>query len=350
VGRLGRSCRPADRNIVRVVKGRGDRAGRSARSVPIFPDEAELRDAIADRPSLLFDGDERPVAVATEVPVPSIGSADVVAVDAAGQITIVECKLEKNPEIRRRGIGQVFAYAGWLWQLPYEEFEKRVAKGGAELRELVDDEPGWQTFRDTVSENLEAGRFQLIIAVDRIDKRLRRTIEFLCRHMGPEVGLLALELRVGEKGLEVVEVYGDEDPGPPRIRMRAPRARLLEAIRHRSGDEAAEAADQALKWAERKPQLKIDHAEQSASIRVKSSRGALFKIGQHREISVRLPDLAAKNGWDSELTEQYENELADIGVGLERGKRRVPLVTLAGEDKREEFQAVMERILETVIG
>jgi RecB family endonuclease NucS len=43
------------------------------------------------------------VAVATEVPVPSTGSADVVAVDAAAQITIVECKLEKNPEIRRRG-------------------------------------------------------------------------------------------------------------------------------------------------------------------------------------------------------------------------------------------------------
>ncbi len=280
---------------------------------------------------------------------PSTGSADVVAVDAAGQITIVECKLEKNPEIRRRVIGQVFAYAGWLWQLPYEEFEKRIAKGGAELRELVDDESGWQTFRSTVSENLEAGRFQLIIAVDRIDKRLRRTIEFLCRHMRPEVGLSALELRVGENGLEIVQVYGDEDPGPPRIRMRAPRARLLEAIRQHSGDKAAEAADQALKWAERKPQLKIDYAKQSASIRVKSSRGTLFKIGHHQKISVHLPGLAAKNGWDSQLTEQYENELADIGVGLERGKPRVPLVTLASEHKRDEFQAVMDRIVKTLI-
>ena len=83
--------------------------------------------------------------------------------------------------------------------------------------------------------------------------------------------------------------------------------------------------------------------------RVKPSRGTLFKIGHHREISVRLPDLAVKNGWDSELTEQYENELADIGVGLERGKPRVPLM-LAGEHKREEFQAVMERILKTLIG
>ncbi len=93
------------------------------------PTRPELRDAIADRPSLLFDGDERPVAVATEVPVPSTGSADVVAVNAAGRIMIVERKLKKNPEIRRRVIGQVFAYAGWFWQSPYEEFEKRIAKG-----------------------------------------------------------------------------------------------------------------------------------------------------------------------------------------------------------------------------
>ena len=51
-------------------------------------------------------------------------SVDLVAVGAAGQITVVECKLAANPEIRSSVIGQVFAYAAGLWSLSYDEFDR----------------------------------------------------------------------------------------------------------------------------------------------------------------------------------------------------------------------------------
>jgi RecB family endonuclease NucS len=77
--------------------------------------ERRLRDLIADSPSLLLDDDEhptaeRPAAVSTEVPIRP-GDVDVVVVDANGEITIVECKLLKNRDIRRKVIGQLFEYA-----------------------------------------------------------------------------------------------------------------------------------------------------------------------------------------------------------------------------------------------
>ncbi len=72
--------------------------------------ERALQKRILTEPSLLrgFDG---PVAVADEVPIRRPGSADLVMVNAKGQIAIVECKRATNPESRRWVIGQVFEYA-----------------------------------------------------------------------------------------------------------------------------------------------------------------------------------------------------------------------------------------------
>ncbi len=53
--------------------------------------ERELRNRILEPPRLLPGFDE-PLAAAKEVPVRRAGGADVVVVDAEGQIGIVECK------------------------------------------------------------------------------------------------------------------------------------------------------------------------------------------------------------------------------------------------------------------
>ncbi len=67
------------------------------------------------------------MAAAKEVPVRRAGNADVVVVDAEGQIAIVECKRASNPESRRWVIGQVFEYAAGLWKLDYEDFKRLLA-------------------------------------------------------------------------------------------------------------------------------------------------------------------------------------------------------------------------------
>ena len=48
---------------------------------------------------------------------------DIVVLDSNGDITLVECKLAKNPEGRREMIGQLFDYAARLWRMGLEDFE-----------------------------------------------------------------------------------------------------------------------------------------------------------------------------------------------------------------------------------
>ena len=61
------------------------------------------------------------------MPISGTGKADVVIVDASGDITVVECKLAANPEIRRRVVGQLLAYASAIWQMSFEEFDDAFA-------------------------------------------------------------------------------------------------------------------------------------------------------------------------------------------------------------------------------
>src|SRR4051794_12796885 len=86
----------------------------------VYTDEAELQALIAETPGLLPGVGDGPAAVATEVALADTGYADVLVVEANGAITIVECKLRANPEIRRQVVGQALAYAAALWQSTYE--------------------------------------------------------------------------------------------------------------------------------------------------------------------------------------------------------------------------------------
>jgi len=51
--------------------------------------------------------DAEPSAVVDEFWIPEVGSVDLVAVDAQGELTLVECKLNANPEIRLAVIGHL---------------------------------------------------------------------------------------------------------------------------------------------------------------------------------------------------------------------------------------------------
>jgi hypothetical protein len=120
--------------IVRTVEGR-----RVSIDDERPPRERRLRDLIAGSPSLLPDVDERPAAVSTEVRISGAGKADVIVVDAGGEITIVECKLAKNPQMRRWVIGQLFEYAAALWRLDIEDLERGLAAGGTASTEPFKD-------------------------------------------------------------------------------------------------------------------------------------------------------------------------------------------------------------------
>ena len=81
---------------------------------------------IAESPSLL-PGIDGPVPVAREFRC-HFGMIDIVAVDLSGRITLCECKTERNPELRRKVVGQIFAYAAALSGLAWEAFAHRFER------------------------------------------------------------------------------------------------------------------------------------------------------------------------------------------------------------------------------
>jgi hypothetical protein len=277
--------------IVRTVEGR-----RVSIDDERPPRERRLRDLIAGSPSLLPDVDERPAAVSTEVRISGAGKADVIVVDAGGEITIVECKLAKNPQMRRWVIGQLFEYAAALWRLDIEDLERGLAAGGTASTEPFKDTARWQeaAFRSTVSGNLADGAFRLIIAVDEITERLKRTVVFINGLVPPEVRFWALELhRAGETGVPrpVPVRYGDNNAeiGPLTPTWPPDRKSLLDGIRVRSTD-AARAAEGLLDWAERKQEVTVrywrrerDGIEMETCAIEAPDRDRLFRIKEQRE-------------------------------------------------------------------
>jgi len=186
--------------------------------VDTYDDEAALQELLAESPKLLGLGDD--VAVVRELTVPGIGSLDIAAVSSSGAIMLVECKLASNPEIRRSVVGQVFAYAAGLWSLGYNDFDRVfAARAGkpldASIAEAAQLGSDWDqdAFRASVAANLEAGRFDLVIAVDSITEELKRIVRYLNEHTVSEIRVLALELGyVSDGDVEVLlpTIYGEE--------------------------------------------------------------------------------------------------------------------------------------------
>jgi hypothetical protein len=180
--------------------------------------EGALQALLASSSELFGKNEKR--AVVTELTVPGIGSLDICAVGPSGTITLVECKLHRNPEIRRTVVGQLFAYAAGLTGLTYEEFDgvwatNKAAALVASVPLAAGVVPGWdeEGFRRTVSENLRTGRFDLVFAVDSITDELKKVVRYLNEHTVSEIRVLALELgyaRDGDVEVLVPAVYGEE--------------------------------------------------------------------------------------------------------------------------------------------
>jgi hypothetical protein len=181
-----------------------------------YSSEKELQQIIKSSPSLLPGG--VPMAVVDELSIPGVGSVDLLGVTSSGDITIVECKLRANPEIRREVVGQVLAYAGGLWRMTYENFASAFARRATtslfEAIDALDDEPIHEAdFRDAVTRRLEGGEFRLLITVDDITPELKTIVEYLNEHTMTAVSVLALELAYAREGtteLLIPTVYGEE--------------------------------------------------------------------------------------------------------------------------------------------
>lgn len=161
-----------------------------------FDNEEALKSLVREIPTLLSES----MAFVDEFYIPGVGSVDLLGVGTDGTVTLVECKLRKNPEIRREVVGQVLAYAGGLWRTTYDDFAARYAgRAGMPLVDHLqanagDEVPDPDLLRSNLHQTLQSGAFKLVIAVDEITKELQLVIEYLNVHTAQGVQVIGLEV------------------------------------------------------------------------------------------------------------------------------------------------------------
>ncbi len=114
------------------------------------------------------------------------GPIDIVYITPQGRLVIVETKLWRNPEARRKVVGQILDYAKELTQWTYSDLQREVSrrtgmKGNAPYNLLSQQITGIHeaAFVDGVSQCLKNGDFMLIIAGDGIRKDAQGIVQFL---------------------------------------------------------------------------------------------------------------------------------------------------------------------------
>jgi hypothetical protein len=211
-----------------------------------------------------------------------------------------------------------------------------------------------EEFRRAVDDNVTSGSMTLIIAVDDITDELKRIVSYLNSHTTTNVELLALEMqRAVDEGVEVLipAIYGEESARTKtRSDSRGPRLdreTLLASIREQS-ELAGDAAEGILDWANDEPRLDVDYSRATASLRTAGKN--LLRIMRSGYIRVGLQTLSDHAAWDTMRIEQLVHELDDIGVqlGPNRNRPRAPFEPLADDTRRQQFLALMERVLDTL--
>lgn len=179
--------------------------------------ETDLQELIISDPSILpitniREGASELVLAIKEVSIRG-KSIDVLGFTRDGDIAIIECKLAKNEEARRKVIGQILEYAAYLWRLNYDELDDIIKNNyGKSLIELIQENSSEsldeETFIKNVGNNLKSGSFMLLIATDRINETLEKIIKFINEASQSNFSLHAIELKRFKSGdIEILLPY-----------------------------------------------------------------------------------------------------------------------------------------------
>ncbi|MBJ6986567.1 MULTISPECIES: hypothetical protein [unclassified Devosia] len=284
-------------------------------------DEAKIQDLIHRFPGCLPIREidpaySDPIAICRELSTRA-GPIDNFLVTASGLPVLVECKLWRNPEGRRKVVGQILDYAKELTHWTSSDVEREVSRRiGADGITLLDrvrvhapnvDEIA---FNDSLSRNLRRGRFLLLIVGDGIREGVEAIAEYLERYSG-------LHFSLGLVELPIYELPSGEKLVAPRVLVRTklverqvvalPDGMTLVDVADEEEHEAsvvekewdATAHDRFLFWSEFLPYLELDDKEQ-----------AIPKASRAGYLAFTLP---AKGGWLTVYREKLKNR---VGVFL----------------------------------
>jgi len=114
------------------------------------------------------------------------GWVDILLCTPRGRLCVIEVKLWRNPEARRKVVGQILEYATELSRWSYEDLQRQVSRAtgrpGNALHELVAEahpEVEEASFVDAVSRSLRAGDFLLLVVGDGIREGVERIADYL---------------------------------------------------------------------------------------------------------------------------------------------------------------------------
>lgn len=173
--------------------------------------EAWLRDLVLDAPEILPLKDIDPafgplVPLCTELRTEA-GPIDAAFINRDGKLTIIECKLWRNPEARREVVAQILDYARALKRWSYSDLQRQVsARIGAagnipfERVRAVHPDVVEQDFIDATARSLRSGRFMMIILGDGIREDVESIAELINRNAAAAFQLAVVEAALYDSG------------------------------------------------------------------------------------------------------------------------------------------------------
>jgi hypothetical protein len=218
---------------------------------------------------------EQLVPICMELNTPA-GPLDALYVTPTGRLVILEAKLWRNPEARRKVVAQILDYAKEFSRWDYEDLQRetsrRLGRKGNALYELVAEQhPDVEEaqFVDEVQQSLKLGRFLLMILGDGIREGAAAIADFIGSVGSLEFTFGLVELAVyqnNEIGLVVQPRVIARTVEMERYVIRLPDEAYIEnevAEAERSDDELSESARFYLDfWTEFLQELQLDDASQ----------------------------------------------------------------------------------------
>lgn len=182
----------------------GETAGRN---------EAWLRNTLFEHPEILpigdIDASFGPLIPLCKELRTEAGPLDIAFINQSGQLTLVECKLWRNPEARRKVVAQVLDYARAISSWSYSDLQRQVSAATGQqgnvpfqIARNFRSDLQEQRFIDQAHAAMRAGRFLLVIAGDGIREDVDAMAQLINRNAasGFSFGLVEVALYGLEQG------------------------------------------------------------------------------------------------------------------------------------------------------
>lgn len=357
-----------------LIRGQNDKEWHLVESMA-YGKETELQRLLAESPGLISIDEVRPKAGPLVFAVQefglAVGSIDLLAFTAGGDIAIIECKLAANPEIKRKVIGQVLEYGANLWEMRYGELDEavrlRTGDNLAELMKKAIQRPEWdeEIFRSNVDAALISGNFMLIIVVDEIDDNLARIVQFMNVCGNPSFEFAALEMR--RFHAEKAEMLVPRVLGPVSTTKAAvatlpgkqwDELSFFNELERRHGDAAALVARHILEWSQQRMQVWWGKGRQNGSYVPyfvhKGREHQLFAVYTYGVVETYFYWFAYKPPFDAEerrieLLDKL-NRIQGVNISKDNINKRpnIKLTTLANGETLAQFLSIYDWVVEEI--